>query len=103
MRTIFTSLSDTPSCSTSVFYALPFQPPNKPMTGGKYPQPIQTPQHVRILIPVASRKSIIGEEGTSQTIANRTIQESFHCIFTTNSIILLPFFYTTSCKCTVHN
>jgi hypothetical protein len=87
MRTIFTSLSDTPSCSTSVFYALPFQPPNKPMTGGKYPQPIQTPQHVRILIPVASRKSIIGEEGTSQTIA----------------IILLPFFYTTSCKCTVHN
>ena len=47
------------------------------MTGGKYPQPIQTPQHVRILIPVASRKSIIGEEGISQTIANRTIQESF--------------------------
>lgn len=71
IKTVFASLSDT-TTSFNIFILCikTFQPPNKPMTGGKYPQPIQTPQHVRILIPVASRRAVIGEEGISQTIAN---------------------------------
>ena len=34
------------------------------MTRGRYPQPIELPQHVRVLIPQMGKDMIVGEEGT---------------------------------------